>query len=88
MEVEKISKGLMETNIDPHLKEDESIAEPIEELIKIQVDPHEPSRVVKINKGLRNELAQHLIGFISLNQDMFVWMHVDMVGIHTEVKCY
>ena len=47
----------METNIDPHLQEDESTVEPVEELIKIQVEPNKPSRVVKISKGLKKELA-------------------------------
>ena len=58
MEEEKISLRLMETNIDPHLQEDESTAGPIEELTEIQVDPNKPSRVVKINKGLNEELTQ------------------------------
>ena len=35
LEVEKISKGPMETNIDPRLQEKESTVEPIEELIKV-----------------------------------------------------
>ena len=42
----------METNIDPRLQEEESIAGPIEVLIEIQVDFNEPSRVVKIDKDL------------------------------------
>ena len=57
MEVEKISWGLMETNIDPRLQKDESIVRPMEELTEIQVDPNEPSPVVKIGKGLNNKLA-------------------------------
>ena len=43
LEVEKISKGPIETNIDPHLQEEESIDGPIEELIEVQVDSNEPS---------------------------------------------
>ena len=57
MEVKKTSKGLMETNIDPRLQEDESTTGPVEELVNIQVDPNEPSRVIKIGKGLNKELA-------------------------------
>ena len=53
-----MSKGLMETNIDPHLQEDESTARPVEELVDIQMDPNEPSRVIKIDKGLNEELSQ------------------------------
>ena len=48
----------METNIDPHLQKDESTIMPMEELTKIQVDPNEPSHVVKIDKGLKKELTQ------------------------------
>ena len=55
MEVEKISQGIIETNID--LQEDESTAGPVEKLTKIQVDPNESSHVVKIGKGLKNELV-------------------------------
>ena len=61
----------METNIDPYLQEDESIMGSVEELTEIQVDPNEPSRVVKIEKRLKKELAQQLAEFLSLNQDVF-----------------
>ena len=57
MEVKKISRGPMETNIHPRLQEDESTAGPIEELTEIEVDPNNPSHVVKIGKGLKGELA-------------------------------
>ena len=71
MEVEKTSRGPMKTNIDPRLQEDESTAGPVEELIEIWVDPNEPSRVFKIGKGLKKELAQQLVEFLSFNQDVF-----------------
>ena len=47
----------MEINIDPCLEEDESTVWAVEELTETQVDPNEPSRVVKIDKGLKKELA-------------------------------
>ena len=47
----------METNIDPHLQEEESTAGLIKGLIEDQVDPNEPNRVVKISKGLKSEMA-------------------------------
>ena len=52
------------------------------------MDPNELSRVVKINKGLKKELAQQFTEFLSLNQDVFVWTHTDIVGIHPEVMCH
>ena len=54
----------MKINIDPHLQEDESTTKPIKELIKVQGDLSEPSRVVKIGKGLQGELAQQLMKFM------------------------
>ena len=88
MKVEKTSKGPMKTNIDPHLQEDESTVGPIEELVDVQVDPNEPSRVIKIDKGLNKELAQQLMEFLYDNTNMFAWMHVDIVGIHLEIMCH
>ena len=63
MEVEKTNKGLIKMNIDLHLQEEELTIGLIE-LIKVQVDPNEPSRVVKIGKGLIEELAQQLMEFL------------------------
>ena len=60
----------------------------MKELIEIQVDPNEPSHVIKIGKWLKKELAQQLAEFLSLNQDVFAWTHADMVGIHPEVMCH
>ena len=67
MEVEKMSKGPMETNIDPRLQEDESTARPVKKLIDIQVDPNEPSRVIKIRKWLSKKLAQQLMELLCHN---------------------
>ena len=78
----------METNIEPRLQEDESTAGNVEELTEIHVDPNEPSRVVKIGKGLKKELAQQFTKFLSLNQDVFVWTYTDMEGIHPKVTCH
>ena len=88
LEVEKKNKGPMETNIDPYLQEKESTARPIEELIEVQVDPNEPSWVVKIGKRLGTKLAQQLIDFLHRNQDVFAWTHANMVGIHPKIICH
>ena len=77
-----MSKGSMETNIDPRLQEDESTTGLVKELVNVQVNPNEPSRVIKIGKGLNKELAQQLIEFLCHNQDVFAWTHADMIGIH------
>ena len=44
----------METNIEPCLQEKKSTTGPIEELIEVQVDPNEPSLVIKIGKRLKS----------------------------------
>ena len=70
IEVEKVSKGPMEINIDPRLQGEESTAGPIEELVEIQVNPKEPSRVVKVDKCLSSKRAQKLMDFLRENQDV------------------
>ena len=80
--------GSMEMNIDPRLQEDESTTEATEELLKVQVDPNEPSRVVKIGKCLKSELVEQLLEFLKKNQDVFEWTHADIVGIHPDVMCH
>ena len=57
IEVEKVSEGPIETNINPCIQEEESTNGPIEELVEIQVDPKEPNRVVKVGKCLSRQLA-------------------------------
>ena len=78
----------MEINIDPRLQEDESTARLVEELVDVQVDPNEPSRVIRIGKALSKELAQQLIEFLCHNQDVFAWKHANMMGIHPKIMCH
>ena len=52
------------------------------------MDPNEPRCVVKIDRGLKKELAQQLAEFLSLNQDVFAWTHTDMIGIHPGVMSH
>ena len=80
--------GLMETNIDPCLQEDEPAVGPIEELVEVQVDPDELRWVVKIGKNLESELVEQLIEFLKKNLDVFAWTYIDMVGIHPDVMCH
>ena len=85
LEVERKIRGPRETNIGPRLQEEESTAGQNKELVEIQVDPNEPNRVVKIGKCLSSELAQQLTVCLHRNQDVFAWIHADMVGIHPEI---
>ena len=54
LEEEKTNNGPMEKNIDPCLQEEESTAG----LIDIQVDPSEPSQLIRIGKELKSKLTQ------------------------------
>ena len=78
----------METNIDLCLQEEDSTTRPIEELVEIQIDPKEPSKVVKVGKCLGSELTKQFAEFLRKNQDVFACTHVDMVGIHPDVMCH
>ena len=88
MEVGIPSVGPIETNIDPRLQEKESTTRPIEELVEVQVDPREPSKVVKIGKCLSSKLAEQLVEFLKKNQNVFAWTHANMVRIHLDVMCH
>ena len=44
----------------------------MEELTKIQVDSNKLNDVVKVDKELKKKLAQQLVEFFSLNQNVFV----------------
>ena len=80
--------GPIKMNIDPLLQEEDPTIGPIEELVEVQVDSKEPSRVVKVGKCLGRELMEQFTEFLRKNQDVFAWTHVDMVGIHPDVMCH
>ena len=82
------SVGPMKTNIDPCLQGEESTIGPIEELVEVQMDPNEPSRVVKIGKCLSSKLTEQPVEFLKKNQYVFAWTHADMVGIHPDAICH
>ena len=71
MDIGRPSVGPMETNIDPCWQEEDSTTWPIKELLEIQVDPKEPSRVLKIGKCLGSELMEQVAEFLKKNQDVF-----------------
>ena len=68
MEVENVSEGLIETNIDPHVQVEESTTGKIEELVEIQVNLKEPSRGWQMSKRW---VVPKLADFLCENQDVF-----------------
>ncbi|XP_022856262.1 uncharacterized protein LOC111377400 [Olea europaea var. sylvestris] len=74
-------KILVIDEIDRRIIEHEPQASPVEELESFSVDPQDPSKLLKVGKGLSNSLKEKIKGFLSRNLDVFAWRHKDMVGI-------
>ena len=67
MKVGRPSIGPMETNVDPYLQEEKSTMGPVGELVEVQIDPKDPSKIVKICKCPSSELAEQLVEFLNEN---------------------
>ncbi|XP_022861553.1 uncharacterized protein LOC111381936 [Olea europaea var. sylvestris] len=88
IDVPPISKILVIDEIDPHIIEHEPQASPIEELESFSVDPRDPSKLLKVGKGLSNSLKEKIKDFLSRNIDIFAWRHEDIVGIDPKISCH
>ncbi|XP_031272149.1 uncharacterized protein LOC116130567 [Pistacia vera] len=78
----KPNPGPLKDIIDYHIHRKEPTIGPTEELREISVNEEDPTRVLKINNSLSGEMVDNLVGFLKKNLDVFVWAHVDMVGIN------
>ena len=72
-------------DIDPRIGEDRSELQAIEELEEVNIDPKDPSKVVKLEKNLCNKRKAELLRFLQENLDVFAWSHEDMIGISPSV---
>ena len=61
---------------------------PMEELVQVIMDPHEPDRTVSIGSLLESDLRDDLARFLQQNQDIFAWDHQDMPGIDPRVMSH
>ena len=76
---------ILSDDIDPRIGKDKSELQAIEELEEVNIDPQNPSRMVKLGKNLCGERKAELIKFLQENLDVFAWSHEDMVGISSSV---
>ncbi|XP_022880877.1 uncharacterized protein LOC111398174 [Olea europaea var. sylvestris] len=74
--------------IDLHVIEHKPQTSPVEELESFSVDPRDPSKLLKVGKGLSSTVKEKLKDFLSRNLDIFAWRHEDMVGIDPKVSCH
>ena len=63
------------------IREQRVIAEPVEELEKVNLDDARPKRMIRIGTLASWSVRQALTTFLKANQDVFTWSHKDMPGI-------
>ena len=61
------------------------MAEPVEELEEIILDESRPERMTRMGILASPLIRQDLVGFLRMNQDVFVWSHEDMPEIDPSV---
>ena len=74
-------------DIDPRFGDTEEIG-PIEDLQEVRLKEGDPTRVVKVGINLETTTNEALIAFLRKNQDVFAWLHKDMVGIDPSISCH
>uniref|UniRef100_A0A803QCX9 Retroviral polymerase SH3-like domain-containing protein n=1 Tax=Cannabis sativa TaxID=3483 RepID=A0A803QCX9_CANSA len=73
---------------DHHFGEIDSEVSPTEELEKIPLNMMDLTKMVKIDKNLTEALRISLMAYHRKNQDIFAWLHEDMIGIDSKVICH
>ena len=65
--------------------EQQTIAEPIEELEEVILDESRPGQTIRMGTLARLIVRQDLTSFLRMNQDVFAWNHEDMLGIDPSI---
>ena len=65
--------------------EQQTIAEPVEELEEVMLDESRPGRTTRMGTLANPTVRQDLANFLRMNQDIFAWSHEDMPGIDPSV---
>ena len=65
--------------------EQQTIAEPVEELEEVMLDESRPGRTTRMGTLASPTVHQDLANFLRKNQDIFAWSHEDMPGIDPSV---
>ena len=67
------------------IEEQQTIAEPVEELEEVTLDESRPERTTRMRTLASQPIRQALVAFLKMNQDVFAWSHEDMAGIDPSV---
>ena len=70
------------------IREQRVIAEPVEELEKVNLDDARPKRMIRIGTLASWSVSQALTTFLKANQDVFTWSHKDMPGIDPSIMVH
>lgn len=73
-----------DVDLDPHLDDDKLGTEPVKDLVEIQADNREPSKVLKLGSSLSKNDRTDIEAFLKYNLNVFAWTH-NMVGIELEI---
>ena len=68
-----------------YIGEQRTVVEPVEELEEIILDESRLERRTRMGTSASPLIRQDLIGFLRMNQDVFVWSHEEMPGIDPSV---
>ena len=63
------------------IKEQRTIAKPVEELEEVTLDESRPERTTRMGILASQPIRQALAAFLKMNQNVFVWSHEDMPEI-------
>ena len=63
------------------IDEQQTIAEPVEELEKVTLDKSRPERTTRMGTLASQPMLQALATFLKMNRDVFAWSHEDLPGI-------
>ena len=67
------------------IREQQALAEPVEELEEVNLDNSRPERTTRIGTLTSWPVRQALTTFLKDNQDVFAWSHEDMPRIDPSV---
>ena len=70
------------------IREQRVIAEPVEELEKVNLDDARPKRMIRIGTLASWSVSQALTTFLKANQDVFTWSHKDMPRIDPSIMVH
>ena len=67
------------------IREQRTIAEPVEELEEVILDESKPGRMTRMGTLASPTVRQDLANFLRMNQDVFAWSHEDMPRIDLSI---